>query len=527
MDLEVLGGSPLQGQLEVPADKSILHRALMLAAIAEPGTSSTIRALLPGEDNLSTAEVMRSLGATIEHKPGGTGPIKHDVFVVHGIGINALRNNNSGSTPTTLYCGNSGTTMRLLSGLLAGAGVHATLEGDASLTKRPMARVTLPLRNFGATIQGVVRDDGKETAPITIGPQPPGDGFCGGHYESPIASAQVKSALLLAGLTAGRDVTIHEPAPSRDHSERILRALGYACQNGAHGENAHHRITHTDASETDIEAPQSLAASRVARQPHGPMAALHMTSTDSCTAHEGFSLSIPGDISSAAFALTAALITPESNVTVMGVGLNPTRSGLLDIFEEMNAGAVVSGWRERQGEATGNIQCKYATALRVPEPELRVGGDIIPRLIDELVVLTALFDRAPGEVIVCDARELRVKESDRISEIERLLSAFGRRIQTEADGFSITGRGRENAARTKAPGATDLHTEIPKGVATNAIVPDIEIDVSSDHRVALTALVLALAYPGKTLLRGFDIAAVSYPSVIEDFRSLGARLTIR
>lgn len=478
-DLRVEGGRPLRGDIRVPADKSILHRALMLAGIAKPDGPSTIRALLPGDDNLSTAEVMRSLGADINHqRQAGTenrGTPAYDEFVVHGIGLDGdargLRQSHPGPTPTALECGNSGTTMRLLAGLLAGAGAEVELSGDQSLSRRPMTRVTAPLRAMGATISGEQDEHGKETAPLRL--RRSAD-FIGGHYTSPVASAQIKSALLLAAIGAGQDVCIEEPAPSRDHSERMLRALGYPCVSGT--------------------SPTGL-----------PQVDMRLSTASIRTGHSPFELTVPGDISSAAFALVAALITPESDVTVRSVGLNPTRTGLLDVLQEMNAGAVVSDRHEDQGEAVGSIQCRYQTDLRVPQPELRVGDALIPRLIDELVVLAALFSRAHGRVRVSDANELRVKESDRIAEIERLLSGFGRHFLPTADGFVIEGR---PAAEPGTDG------------------PILELDVSSDHRVALTGLVLALARPGTTVLRGFDIAAVSYPSVVNDFTALGARLTL-
>ncbi|MEM6533877.1 MAG: 3-phosphoshikimate 1-carboxyvinyltransferase [Myxococcota bacterium] len=444
MRLIIRGGRPLRGEVEVPADKSITHRALMFAGIST-GRSS-IRARSPGEDNHATARVMGQLGAQVGSATEG--------WLVDGVGLKGLR-----SPADTLDCGNSGTTMRLLSGLLAGAHIDAELIGDASLSRRPMGRVANPLRSVGADIEGQVVQ-GRELPPLRIRKAK----LEKGEFVMDVASAQVKSALLLAGLTAGAEMEVVEPTPSRDHTERMLRARG-----------------------ADLVVEVSDRGRLIRLDPPLNMQALDVD--------------VPGDFSSAAFLLAAGSLVPGSEIRVRNVGLNPGRTGLLEVLEELRARCVVSGWREVGGEPAGDITASTAelSSRQADDDATVVAGGDIPRLIDELVVLSAVAARADGRLEVFDARELRVKESDRIAETARLLAAFGVKMEEWDDGFAVQGRQEFKPA---------------------------EVDVSSDHRIALSAAVIALATEGQSVLEGFDVASVSYASFIDDLRGLGADITV-
>ncbi len=446
MRLCVEGGAPLKGRVQVPADKSITHRALILAALAR-GDSEVV-ARDAGLDNHSTAGVLAALGVPIEHAS--------DTWQVEGCGPRALV-----APVAPLDCGNSGTTMRLLAGVLAGAGVPAVLTGDASLARRPMGRVCRPLRHLGGVIAGEERE-GRERPPLRVDVGQ----FGGGEITLEVASAQVKSALLLAGICSGEAVTVREPALTRDHSERMLRAAGVDVQR---------QILPEGGAEVAIGHGATLAP-----------------------AH----WEVPGDFSSAAFLLAAGLLVDGSDVTIADVGVNPTRTGLLEILEEYGASVEVSEWREAGGEPVATLRAQ-PSILRADFPGGRsmvVAGATIPLLIDELVVLAAIAARADGVTIVQDAAELRVKESDRVRETVRLLGAFGIQAEERSDGYLVRG--------------------------PQTIVP-ARVDVSADHRLALTAAVLALAAPGESVLSGFDVAAVSYPSFVATLEALGARARLQ
>lgn len=438
MRLVVDGGHPLRGRVTVPADKSITHRALIFNALATG--LGTVRAYAPGQDNRSTAGALRGLGVSIQDTADG--------WVVQGAG------GRFAAPSSPLDCGNSGTTLRLLCGVLAGAGVRATLRGDASLSRRPMGRVCDPLRALGAAIEGTTRD-GREVPPVRVS----AGAFRGGDMALKIASAQVKSALLLAGVTAGCEVSVKEPSLSRDHTERLLSAMGAAVERTYVG--ACHRVT-------------------LGRR----------TQLQACN------IDVPGDISSAAFLAAAALMVPGSEVVVEAVGLNPTRTGLLEVLESMGADLEPSSVSEASGEPIGTLTVRSwtNTAGRVG----KVAGAMVPRLVDELVVLAAVGAPAGG-VEFADAAELRVKESDRIDETLRLLRAFG-----------VEGEGRPDGLRVR--GGQRLRPAV--------------VDVSTDHRIALTGAVLACAAPGRSVLEGFDVAAVSFPGLPETLRRLGARVEI-
>lgn len=443
MKVKITGGRPLQGSLEVPADKSITHRSLMFSALAE-GTTRVV-AMHPGEDNFSTATVLRQLGVGIEATSSG--------WTVQGVGLSGLR-----APPSPLDCGNSGTTMRLMAGILAGGSVRSTLVGDASLSGRPMGRVCRPLRELGCGIVGQ-SEGGGETPPLHI---TPGD-FVGGRWTQSVASAQVKSCVLLAGLMGGREVSVVEPSLSRDHTERMLTAMGVPVR----------------TREVDGGWEISLGANPPAPRSPGE-------------------LRVPGDISSAAFWSAAALLVPGSDLTIGRVGLNPSRTGCLDAFSELGFGVEMSPEAEVGGEQVGTLRVRNPGG-DLPREEAVLGGALIPRLIDELVVLGALACGRGGPTVVRDAGELRVKESDRIAETARLLRAFGARVEEFEEGYRVEGGASLRAA---------------------------EVDVGSDHRVALTAAVLAAAAPGESVLSGFDIANVSYPSFIRDFRAVGGELVV-
>ncbi len=446
MELRIQGGEPLVGELEVPADKSITHRAVMLSALAE-GTS-TVTARGVGEDNHSTARVMAGLGARVRETGSG--------FEVEGVGPRGLR-----PPAGALDCGNSGTTMRLVTGILAGAGVPAELAGDASLSRRPMGRVCKPLRELGGDVAGR-QEGGRELPPLRSGR----GAFRGGHVGLEVASAQVKSSILLAGVASGKAVSVREPSPSRDHSERMLRAVG------------------------------AKVASR--REPAGTM----FVELAAGTRLAPSSWRVPGDLSSAAFFLAVGAMVEGSRITIRNVGVNATRTGLLEVLEELGARVVVRDWREEAGEPVATLIAEPATmrAEAAGGGPTVVAGATIPLVIDELVVLAAIASQAAGVTEVRDAQELRVKESDRVRETVRLLAAFGAGAEERPDGYVVRGPARLKPAR---------------------------VDVSADHRLALTAAVLALAAPGESVLEGFEVAAVSYPEFPDVLQRLGAKLTRR
>lgn len=424
-------GGSLRGTVTVPGDKSISHRSLLFGAIAE-GTTR-IEGLLPAEDPLSTAACLRAMGVTVSAISAGQ-PV-----TVEGVGLDGLRE------PTdVLDCGNSGTTMRLMLGLLAGrAERHFVLSGDASLRSRPMGRVGVPLAQMGARIQG--RDNGN-LAPLAV----QGQSLHGAVIGTPVASAQVKSALLLAALTANGPTTVIEPAPTRDHSERMLRAFG---------------------ADLVVDGDQG----RFITVRPGP-------------ALRGQTVVVPGDISSAAFWLVAAAITPGADLTVENVGLNPSRTGILDVLAEMGARITVLNCRDVAGEPVGDLHVQHGPlrAFRIEEP-------IIPRLVDEIPVLAVAACCAEGVSRISGAAELRVKETDRLAVMARQLTAMGARLEEHADGLSIEGP-------TPLRGA--------------------EVDSETDHRVAMSLAVASLVARGDTRLGRPEAAAVSYPDFWDDLARL-------
>lgn len=440
-----LGKTPLVGSVPVPSDKSIGHRALLFASLCEG--ESEIRSFSHGEDNVSTAKAMRAMGAVIED-------VDKSTLKVRGTGLFGLR------TPQTdLDCGNSGTTMRLLTGILAAQTFQSRLIGDASLTRRPMMRVVAPLRMRGAVIEGTPhpKKEGDVTPPLLVGPLPRGKELTELEYESPVASAQVKSAVLLSGMYAHGTTWFKEPTLSRDHTERMMHALG---------------------------VPLRTVATAVEIDPAGWSGKM-----------EGFSIDIPGDASAAAFLLVAAQITEGSRVTVRGVGTNPTRTGLLEIARHMGAGLEVVPQGEQAGEPVAEI-----TAWHQHLQSTMIGGELVPRAIDEIPIACALAARAKGETTIRDAEELRVKESDRVATMVHVLRSFGVSCEELPDGLVIQGTDRP---------------------LTPAVV-----DSRGDHRIAMTAAVLGLLGSGPTRITDCDCIATSFPRFVGTLRALGARIDV-
>jgi 3-phosphoshikimate 1-carboxyvinyltransferase len=444
-----LSGTPLVGSVPVPSDKSIGHRALLLASLCDG--ASEIRRFSRGEDNISTANAMRAMGVTIDEERAANS----DVTVrVKGSGLFGLR------APTgPLDCGNSGTTIRLLSGVLSAQTFSSTLLGDASLTRRPMMRVVGPLRARGAVIEGAPHPtrQGEVTPPLTVGPLPDGVELRELDYESPVASAQVKSALLLSGLYAHGSTWFREPSLSRDHTERMMHALG---------------------------VPIRAVGPVVELDPAGWSGKM-----------PGLSLDIPGDVSAAAFLLVAAQITPGSRVTVRGVGVNPTRTGLLEIARHMGAGIEVVPEGEQAGEPVARI-----LGWHEPLRGALIAGELVPRAIDEIPIACALAARAEGETTIRDAEELRVKESDRLATMASVLRAFGVTCEELPDGLVIAGR--------------------------NDPLDPVEVDSRGDHRIAMTAAVLALHGRGPSRITDSDCIATSFPRFVGTLRALGARVDV-
>ncbi|HKM65551.1 MAG TPA: 3-phosphoshikimate 1-carboxyvinyltransferase [Candidatus Acidoferrum sp.] len=422
----------LSGPLELPGDKSISHRYAMIAALAN-GTSE-LRNFAAARDCHSTLGCMKALGADIK--------VEGTAVKVTGHGLRGLK-----SSWRSLDAENSGTTIRLLSGILSGQQFTTKISGDASLQKRPMKRVVTPLRQMGADIRA--KDD--NFPPLEIH----GGKLHAIHYEMPMASAQVKSAVLLAGLYAEGITQVTEPAKTRDHTELALEEFG------AHIEKRGRTI-----------AIHGLAGSNgnAGLQPK--------------------SLDVPGDISSAVFFVAAASFLPDSNLYIANVGLNPTRSAILDFFQQMGAALSVLNLESKQGELIGDLSVKGA--------QLKGGvisGDLVPLLIDELPMLAALGPYTEQGIEIRDAQELRVKESDRIAALAENLKRMGAHVEERPDGLRVEGR---SAGR--------LH--------------GAEINPRGDHRIAMAFAVAALAAEGDTRILDADCAGVSYPTFFTELRRL-------
>ncbi|HKA55792.1 MAG TPA: 3-phosphoshikimate 1-carboxyvinyltransferase [Candidatus Binatia bacterium] len=408
--------SGVRGEITMPGDKSISHRAVMFAAIARG--ESRIRNYSGGGDNRSTIRAFQTLGVEIEQAGAAV--------LVKGRGWAGLH------TPSeTIDCGNSGTTMRLLSGLLAGRPFPSRLDGDASLRSRPMGRVIAPLREMGADI---VSEGGENRAPLRIN----GRSLHGIDYRSPVASAQVKSALLLAGLQGRGTTRVWEPVRSRDHTERLLPAFGGRLR--------------VNGTEVTLAGGQELRACDV---------------------------EVPGDLSSAAFFLGAALVVPGSELCVRGVGLNPTRTGVCDIFRAMGGSITVLNPREVCGEPVGDLLVRSGTLQGVA-----IDGELIVRAIDEVPVVAVVATFARGTTVIRGAQELRVKESDRLRALATTLLALGARVDELPDGLVIAGGAGLRGGRVQSFG---------------------------DHRVAMALTVAGLAATGTIVLEGTECVDISFP----------------
>ena len=425
-------GGELCGKVKVPGDKSISHRALLFGAIAKGKT--IIKGLLPAEDPLSTAECLRSMGVKIS-------PIKKgEVIEVEGVGLNGLK-----EPEDILDCGNSGTTMRLIIGLLAGQpDHHFILTGDKSLRNRPMKRVGQPLKIMGAKVSGRC---GGEFAPLAI----TGKKLRGAVIGTPVASAQIKSAILLAALNAEGSTTVIEPARSRDHSERMLKAFGANLEVG--GEMGRH-ITISPGADL-----------------------------------QGQSIIVPGDISSAAFWLVAGSVIPGSELIIENVGLNPTRTGILDVLERMEANINVTNKRDVAGEPVGDIQVLYKKDLK----PFNIDGEIMPRLVDEIPILAVAGCFCNGISKIEGASELRVKETDRLAVMTRQLKRMGAQVDEHKDGLTIYG-GKSFVG--------------------------CELDSEDDHRVAMSLAIASIMATSDSTLRRSEAAAISYPEFWNDLKKL-------
>jgi 3-phosphoshikimate 1-carboxyvinyltransferase len=422
----------LTGGVDLPGDKSISHRYAMLAALAE-GTSE-LRHFSAAADCHSTLACMRALGAEVK--------TDKDTVRITGTGPRGLH-----ESRRALDAGNSGTTMRLLAGILAGQQFTSKLTGDASLQKRPMKRVVGPLREMGADIRA--RDD--NFAPLEIR----GTHLRAIDYKMPVASAQVKSAVLLAGLFAEGITSVTEPARTRDHTELALEEFGVAVQKNGR-----------------TVSVQGLAGSNGA----GKLRAR--------------SLEVPGDLSSAVFFIAAASLLPESNILIHNVGLNPTRTAILDVFAAMGASINMVSLKSAHGELTGDLSVKGAK-LKGGEIE----GGQIPLVIDELPMLAALGPFTEEGIEIRDAAELRVKETDRIAALAENLRRMGAKVEERPDGLRVEGRR-----------AGKLH--------------GAEIDPHGDHRIAMAFAVAALAAEGATAIRDADCAAVSFPAFFSELERI-------
>ncbi|NER98944.1 MAG: 3-phosphoshikimate 1-carboxyvinyltransferase [Symploca sp. SIO1B1] len=418
-----ISGLSLQGSFEVPGDKSISHRALMLGALAQGETQ--IKGLLLGEDPRSTADCFRSMGAEISE-------LNTEQVTVKGIGLGKLL-----EPADVLNAGNSGTTLRLMLGILAShPGRFFTVTGDGSLRSRPMSRVVKPLDQMGAKIWGRQENS---LAPLAI----QGSQLQPIHYHSPIASAQVKSCILLAGLMVAGETTVTEPALSRDHSERMLQAFGAKLS------------IERETNSVTVIGPAQL---------------------------QGQTVIVPGDISSAAFWLVAGAIVPDSELLITNVGVNPTRTGILEALAMMEADIQLENQRVVAGEPVADLRVRHGRLKGCT-----IAGDLIPRLIDEIPILAVAAVFAEGTTVIRDAAELRVKESDRLAVMASQLNKLGAKITELPDGLEITG-------------GTPL--------------TGTEVESYTDHRIAMSLAIAALNATSTTTIHGAEAATISYPDFV-------------
>ncbi|MEP2988123.1 MAG: 3-phosphoshikimate 1-carboxyvinyltransferase [Parasphingorhabdus sp.] len=430
---------PLTGTIVVPGDKSISHRALILSALAIG--KSEITGLLEGEDVLATAEALRAMGATIA-KSG-------DIWTVHGVGVGGLM-----QPETAIDLGNSGTSARLLMGLIASHDIDVTITGDASLSKRPMGRVIEPLAQMGANFYARKTHDGKSCLPLTV------RGLCPAvpmEYELPVASAQVKSAILLAGLNTPGVTRVIEPVPTRDHSETMLKGFGANISVETDKDGVR---TISLTGETDLQ-PQTIK--------------------------------VPGDPSSAAFMVVAALLVPGSNIIIENVGINPTRAGLFDVLRQMGGDIVFQNERSVGGEPVADLHVKHSelTGIHIP-------ADIAPSMIDEFPVLFVAAAMASGTTTTNGLHELRVKESDRLTQMADGLKLIGANVTEKEDGLVIEG------------GAGKLL----KGGNNQAI------ETALDHRIAMSFAVAGLTSQSGATIDDIQPVETSFPGFSDLIKKL-------
>jgi len=427
----VAPGGSIQGDIRLPGDKSISHRTIMLGALAEGVTQ--VEGFLESEDALATIQAFRDMGVVIEGPQAGR-------VTVHGVGLHGLTAPNR-----SLYMGNSGTTMRLLMGLLSGQQFDTQLTGDESLTKRPMERVAKPLREMSAVINTT---DG--TPPVNIHGQQALQPI---SYHMPMASAQVKSAIMLAGLYANGTTEVFEPAPTRDHTERMLEGFGY---------------------------PVQREGNKISLQGGGKLT--------------GCNIEVPVDISSAAFFMVAASIAPGSDLTLRHVGMNPTRTGVVDILQLMGADITISNEQSSGGEPVADLRIRYA-----PLKGIRIPEELVPLAIDEFPVLFVAAACAEGETILTGAAELRVKESDRIQVMADGLSAFGVEVETYSDGLRIVGQESFSGG---------------------------EVESHHDHRIVMSFAMAALRATSPITIRGCATVNTSFPGFAELTAHIGLGIKV-
>ena len=432
---------PLKGDVFVPGDKSISHRSIMFGALAEGSTEVT--GFLNSADCLSTIDCFRKLGVLIDHtmRPSNGVP----TITIHGRGLHSFK-----APSETLYTGNSGTATRLMSGILAAQPFDSMITGDSSIEKRPMSRIITPLTQMGADITSVM---GNGCAPLRI---TGGKKLTGITYRNPVASAQVKSCILLAGLYAEGDSVVYEPALSRNHTETMLSAFG-----------------------ADIHNEVSRNGSAVAIL--HPGIPLH-----------GIKINVPGDISSAAYFIAAALIVPGSELLIRNIGINPTRAGILTVLKQMGADITLLNVND-SSEPSADILVKHSALHGNENGKFEIGGKDIPTMIDELPIVAAIAAVNGFDTIIKDASELKVKESNRIDAVVENLKAMGCDIEATDDGMIIHGG--------KPLYGADINTH-------------------NDHRLAMSFAIAALSAEGTTRILDDNCVGISYPTFFKDLQAL-------
>jgi 3-phosphoshikimate 1-carboxyvinyltransferase len=434
-NLHVIPAKSIKGEIHLPGDKSISHRAIMIGAIARSET--TVNNFLSSADCLATIECFRKMGIEIQMSNDKCQMTNECKIIIKGQGLKGLK-----PPKKMLDVGNSGTTIRLISGILAGQDFEVSITGDESIQRRPMGRIAKPLRMMGASIEGRMSND-ELFAPLKI---------FGGNlkpiaYELPVASAQVKSAVLLAGLFAAGKTCVIEKVASRDHTERMLEHFG------ANFEKQNERLSVVGQCDFD-----------------------------------GSEVDIPGDLSSAAFFLIAGLIIPNSEIRIMNVGVNPTRTGIIDVLHRMGAGVEIENERILSEEPRAELAVKSSSLKAI-----KLDGEIIPRIIDEIPIIAIAATQAAGVTEIRGAKELRIKESDRIKTVASELRKFGARVEELEDGLRITGPTKLKGAKVQSYG---------------------------DHRIAMAMAVAGLAAEGETVIEDTDCIETSFPGFEDILRSI-------